>query len=88
VDESEQKLLGGLMRSGAKFILRFLDRDLFPSGKNYFSERKPQAKGVTPVVIHNNYIVGAQAKIDRFRNENLWYIDDVDFQCKRIVCSK
>jgi hypothetical protein len=53
-------------------VVRGLPRELFPSGKAFFS---PSFAGA-PAVVHNNYIVGHDAKVDRFKQRGLWLVDD------------
>src|SRR5688572_18054490 len=37
----------------------------FPDGVELFDVHEPQKHGIYPVLVHNNWIVGAQAKIQR-----------------------
>eukprot|EP00850_Spirogloea_muscicola_P019194 SM000185S04053 [mRNA] locus=s185:88561:94615:- [translate_table: standard] len=85
IEEHEQKLLNIEIRQMAKrgaFVPRNLSTLLFPSGKDFFLEQKPQAAGVNPVVIHNNWIIGKANKVNRFHEYKLWRITEVDFMCK------
>lgn len=48
----------------------------FPSGGLYFKNdtwRKETAN--KHVIVHNNYVVGFDQKIKRFRNHNLWFVE-------------
>eukprot|EP00475_Leptophrys_vorax_P016497 TRINITY_DN2293_c0_g1_i5.p1 TRINITY_DN2293_c0_g1~~TRINITY_DN2293_c0_g1_i5.p1 ORF type:complete len:1039 (-),score=270.87 TRINITY_DN2293_c0_g1_i5:136-3252(-) len=47
----------------------------FPDGRSFFEELLPQRTGVSPVVIHNNWIVGIENKIHRFKNWGMWALD-------------
>jgi FkbM family methyltransferase len=46
--------------------------DLFPNGQRYFDQKRTQ----TAVMVHNNFIVGTQPKIDRFQQYGLWQPDE------------
>lgn len=48
-----------------------LPSNLFPSGKIYFTE---SYRNMSPIIVHNNYIVGVQKKIARFKTYGLWRI--------------
>lgn len=52
-----------------------LDPVLFPTGGVYFVSKEPQARGVEPVLVHNNFLIGRDLKIQRFRDFGLWYVD-------------
>lgn len=51
-----------------------LPRTLFPVGKIYWWEQLPRREGVTPYVIHNNWVVGLYIKEYRFREAGLWFL--------------
>lgn len=44
----------------------------YPNGHRYFEERSKCLE--VPILIHNNYIVGVSAKIDRFKKNGLWFV--------------
>jgi len=77
---SEQLILNQLLasREFADVKVRRLDRLLFPHGRAFFELRSPQSANVTPVVVHNNFVVGAEAKMRRFKSEGLWFISGGD----------
>lgn len=53
-------------------IYAALDTHKFPSGLLYFEWfTKEQRLGV--IIVHNNYIVGRDRKIERFKSHNLWF---------------
>ncbi|CAM6129730.1 unnamed protein product [Calypogeia fissa] len=54
--------------------VHFLDAFLFANGAAYFLFMLPQQMKVTPVMIHNNWIIGYQAKLDRFKAFGLWAV--------------
>jgi len=47
-----------------------LDRSLYPTGKTYFTEKVQ----VNPYLVHNNYLIGNNDKINRFKENNMWFI--------------
>jgi WD40 repeat protein len=57
------------------------------------SVRLPQRLGVTPVIIHNNCIIGHDSKVRRFKAHALWFADDdalasacgVDARCRTLA---
>eukprot|EP00850_Spirogloea_muscicola_P023868 SM000398S15210 [mRNA] locus=s398:4289:12937:+ [translate_table: standard] len=88
-DEHEQKYLNEELRgSNGTVRWRRLDRNLFPSGQFYFLDRSVQAAGVIPVVIHNNWIIGKEAKVARFKEFHLWKIRDADMGCPCARCGE
>lgn len=48
---------------------------LFPNGFQYFNKRTPTREGGAPLVIQNNWIMGAENKRHRFREAKLWTED-------------
>ena len=53
--------------------LTYLDQSLFPNGGLYWGGSYPaEAK---PFIVHNNWIVGMNPKINRFKAANLWFSD-------------
>jgi len=40
------------------FIRTLLDPYQFPDGRSFFDHRDSQLRGITPVVIHNNWLAG------------------------------
>lgn len=57
--------------------LYLLPQSAFPTGGLYFKNQSwvQETKG-KHVIIHNNYITGFEKKIKRFREFDLWYVDD------------
>eukprot|EP00026_Physarum_polycephalum_P004100 Phypoly_transcript_04117.p1 GENE.Phypoly_transcript_04117~~Phypoly_transcript_04117.p1 ORF type:complete len:608 (+),score=68.67 Phypoly_transcript_04117:408-2231(+) len=53
-----------------------LDRILFPNGTAYFNMKLTQKANKTPVIVHNNCIIGHDSKKDRFKLYGLWFVDD------------
>jgi hypothetical protein len=50
-----------------------LDPASYPNGHRYFNEREKCDK--IPILIHNNWIIGLNPKIERFKKHGLWYIN-------------
>ena len=48
---------------------------LFPNGFQYFVKRTVQREGGTPLVVQNNWMMGADNKRHRFREAHLWLLD-------------
>ena len=48
----------------------------WPTGGVYFTLGEPARRGITPVLVHNNYLIGHAAKVSRFRDHGLWLVDD------------
>jgi hypothetical protein len=48
---------------------------LFPNGFQYFVKRTVQREGVSPLVVQNNWIMGAENKRHRFREAGMWSQD-------------
>ncbi|CAJ2677832.1 UDP-D-xylose:L-fucose alpha-1,3-D-xylosyltransferase MGP4-like [Trifolium pratense] len=66
-----------LMRNAKEADLYLLPQIAFPTGGLYFKNKTwvKETKG-KHVIIHNNYIVGFEKKIKRFRDYGLWLVDD------------
>ena len=48
---------------------------LFPNGFQYFVKRTVQREGGAPLVVQNNWMMGADNKRHRFREAQLWKLD-------------
>ena len=66
------------------FTRTLLDKWLFPDGLLFFDEQQPQHAGVVPVIIHNNWIKGADEKLKRMQTWGLTSTDESNTQCKAI----
>ena len=55
----------------------------FPSGHQYFDKNKR----LNVVVVHNNYIIGHDAKVSRFKKHSLWkeYRADASKKCEKKI---
>lgn len=54
------------------FSRHLLDPLLFPDGRSFFDWHESQVRGITPIVVHNNWITGRDAKIQRLKDWGLW----------------
>jgi len=74
---------------GQVLRVNVLDRNHFLSGFYYFDkygrrlpkfcdDSKPSNKFICPLVVHNNWIIGKEAKIYRFREHLMWLYDGDD----------
>ena len=78
VDESEQEIILKMIGS-AGLKVKKLDSNKFPHGLKYFGHGT-KGKSLmdltkyTPVVVHNNYIIGKDNKLIRFKRAKLWFI--------------
>ena len=54
--------------------VRVLNPMHFPSGALYFHSDWRLEQTEEPCVIHNNFIVGRERKLTRFKTHNLWYL--------------
>ena len=53
--------------------LTYLDDSLFPNGARFW--QVGLGAGTEPFIVHNNWIIGMNPKIDRFKAANLWFSD-------------
>jgi len=63
------------VNSSPLFIVHSLPPLLFPDGRSYFIDSAPQAAGVIPVIIHNNWVQGLTAKLNRMLD---WGLESAD----------
>uniref|UniRef100_A0A7N0T4R1 Glycosyltransferase n=1 Tax=Kalanchoe fedtschenkoi TaxID=63787 RepID=A0A7N0T4R1_KALFE len=66
-----------LMKTAEQADLYLLPQVAFPTGGLYFRNKTwvRETKG-KHVIIHNNYIIGFEKKIKRFKDYGLWLVDD------------
>lgn len=50
--------------------IALLNEDLFPNGHVYYKERRKE----NAIIVHNNWMIGVNTKIQHFKDENLWYL--------------
>lgn len=69
-EEDDQILVNKIALDNYYDNIALLNEDLFPNGHIYYQQgRKENA-----VIVHNNWMVGIEAKIQHFKDENLWYL--------------
>lgn len=68
-DEDDQILINNIAQKYASFCA-LLNLDLFPNGHLYYKLGKKE----NAVIVHNNHMVGIDTKIQKFKDENLWFI--------------
>ena len=61
-----------------KLRVRVLDPQKFPSGALYFDAKWRVEQEEAPAVVHNNYVVGRERKLARFKREGLWYLSSAE----------
>lgn len=71
-EEDDQILINNMVRSNSIFQQEcaLLNQDLFPNGYVYHTLKRKQSA----VIVHNNHMVGINTKINKFKEENLWFI--------------
>ncbi|XP_072032656.1 uncharacterized protein [Amphiura filiformis] len=73
----DQMVLNIMLREKAIKRLKYniLDTNKFVSGRFYFDEEwRKNNTDVKPVFLHNNWIVGHDIKVERFKKLGYWYI--------------
>lgn len=75
--EHDQKVINSVSSWGYKNLIKplVLPEKLFPNGRVYFLDQQPQTTQDTPVIVHNNFLLGLESKIHRFRENFLWLSD-------------
>ena len=71
--QSDQHTINAIIRTNPR--VQDLDYRLFPQGKQFF-EDYDDAQRSEVVVVHNNYIVGHDPKVERFKRLDLWHPDE------------
>jgi hypothetical protein len=67
-DFTEQECINNRLNTTKTHLL---DPHLFPDGRAFFDLQVPQRRGIVPVVIHGNWLVGLKGKLNRLRAWNL-----------------
>ena len=60
-------------RNASGFAVHILPATYFPDGLSYFTKFESARQGVLPYVVHNNWVVGMKAKLDRLRRSGLFF---------------
>jgi hypothetical protein len=69
-EEDDQLLVNRLALDKYYDNVALLSQDLFPNGHVYYKENKKE----NAVIVHNNWMIGVNTKIQHFKKENLWYL--------------
>ena len=72
----EQPALNYALRRTAGLSYRILPRELYPNGATYFMRGIRPPGSVGPVIVHNNWMRGAEGKRARFEQHGMWFLDD------------
>ncbi len=67
----EQPALNYALRRTPGLEYKLLPRKSYPNGATYFARRKCAKM---PVIVHNNWLAGLDAKIERFESHGLWLL--------------
>jgi hypothetical protein len=68
--DDDQLIMNRIGLSKYNDHIALLSEDLFPNGHVYYQQnRKDNA-----MIVHNNWMVGVETKIQKFKEENLWFL--------------
>lgn len=68
--DDDQLIMNRIALSKYNDNIAILSEDLFPNGHVYYQQgRKEHA-----MIVHNNWMVGVETKISKFKEEKLWFI--------------
>lgn len=73
--DNEQTELDRLTPLHTKVKRSYFPRDVFPDGLAMYRDHLPQKAGLTPYIVHPNWIVGKEIKILRLRQWGHWYAE-------------
>jgi len=79
---TEQECINDLSVIHKGLVVSRLDVLEYPDGRAFFDLHLPQKSAVWPTIIHNNWIVGVEAKTDRFKRWNMWIVTE-EGRCMR-----
>lgn len=68
--EDDQILLNNIALNKYKNNIAILNPELFPNGKIYYDYQLKK----NAFIVHNNHMIGIDTKIQKFKNEGLWFI--------------
>ena len=72
----EQPALNYALRRTAGLSYRILPRELYPNGATHFMRGIRPPGSVGPMIVHNNWMRGAEGKRARFEQHGMWFLDD------------
>ena len=67
-----EALRAATLQLAAPLRVQLLSCELFPNGFRYSSDAWRRANRRPPVLVHNNWIKGSEAKLERFQRWGLW----------------
>jgi hypothetical protein len=67
----DQDIINFLCDKKYRDCVATIPKEKFPNGYNYFIKNISS----DPYIIHNNFIVGMENKINRFKQNNLWFLN-------------
>ena len=68
--DDDQLIMNRIALTKYNHHIALLSEDLFPNGNVYYQQgRKENA-----MIVHNNWMVGVETKINKFKEEGLWFI--------------
>ena len=68
--EDDQLIVNEIALKNYRDHIAILSSDLFPNGHVYYNEGKKK----NAVIVHNNFMVGVETKMQKFKEEKLWYL--------------
>lgn len=68
--DDDQLIMNRIALSKYNDHIAILSEDLFPNGHMYYQ----QGKKDNAMIVHNNWMVGVDTKIQKFKEEKLWYL--------------
>lgn len=74
ISEDDQILLNYFIDGAYKTNYKPLPRELFPNGKTYYELENKEKLKDTAYIIHNNWMIGIETKMNKFKEEGLWYL--------------
>lgn len=69
-EEDDQLLVNYIALSKYYEQIEILDEALFPNGNVYYIQNKKE----NAFIVHNNWMVGVTNKIEKFKEEGLWFL--------------
>jgi transposase len=69
-EEDDQIIVNKVALNKYYNYIALLNEDLFPNGHVYYKENRKE----NAVIVHNNWMIGVDTKIQHFKDENLWYL--------------
>jgi hypothetical protein len=70
IDADDQLIINEIMINKYPNNAAILNRDLFPNGYAYYTEGKKE----NALIVHNNFMVGVETKMQKFKEEKLWFL--------------